>query len=106
VLAGICFEAKPIMVSAIMREPDLVSHGGPTPAARAVSYPCLCLCLGFSQTTRKTPRLRTTSHSSQMGFTLVRTFKAFLLVSLFLAGKVSGAPPRIVRVRLSFGLCL
>ena len=105
-LAGICFGAKPIMASPIVREPDLVSHGGPTPAARAESYPCLCLCLGFSQTTRKTPRLRTTSHSSQMDLTLLRTFKVFLLVSLFLAGKVSDAPPRIVRVRLSFGLCL
>ena len=106
VLAGICFGAKPIKASPIMREPDFVSRRRSAPAARAISYPCLCLCLGFSQTTRNTPRLRTTSQLSQTGFTLVRTFKVFLLVSLFLAGEVSGAPPRIARVRLFLGLCL
>lgn len=37
-------------------------------------YPCLCLCLGFSHTTRTTPRRRTTLHLSHMRFTLARTF--------------------------------
>jgi hypothetical protein len=29
---------------------------------RTISYPCLCLCLGFSHITCKTPLLRTTLH--------------------------------------------
>src|SRR5688572_16531344 len=49
-------------------------RGRSTPAIRAISYPCLCLCLAFVQITRTTPRRRTTLHLSQIRFTDARTF--------------------------------
>ena len=76
------------MASPIVREPggfDPFSHCRSAPAVRAMSQTCLCLCLGFSQITCMTLRLRTTSHLSHIGLTLARTFKVLLLVSLFLA---------------------
>jgi hypothetical protein len=101
-LAEIRFAAKPIMASPIVREPgfDPVSRGRTRPDIRARSYPCLCLCLGFSQITCKALRLRTTSHLSQMGLTLVRIFKVLLLASSLLPGPVSGvSPPSVTYAR-------
>ena len=86
VLAEICFRAKPIMASPLVREAgfDLARTADQARCSRYV-LSCLCLCLGFSQITCKTLRLRTTSHLSQTGLTLSRTFKVLLLVSMFLA---------------------
>ena len=39
-------------------------------------YPCLCLCLGFSQITLTRPFLLMTLHFSQIGFTEDLTFTA------------------------------
>ena len=39
-----------------------------------MSYPCRCLCLGFSQITRTTPRRLTILHFSQRRFTDGLTF--------------------------------
>ena len=39
-----------------------------------VHYPCLCLCLGFSQIMRTLPFLLITLHFSQIGFTDDLTF--------------------------------
>src|SRR2546427_8252455 len=54
-----------------------LSRGRSTPAMRAMScYPCRCLCLGLRlQMTRMTPRRLITLQCSQIGLTLVRTFK-------------------------------
>src|ERR1051325_755972 len=41
---------------------------------RAMSYPCLCLCLALVQITRTTPFRRTTLHLSQIFRTDARTF--------------------------------
>ena len=38
------------------------------------AYRWRCLCLGFVQMTRTTPRRLITLHLSQIGFTLTRTF--------------------------------
>ena len=43
----------------------------------AFSYPCLCLCLGFSQITLITPFLLITLHLSQIFFTDGLTFIFF-----------------------------
>ena len=48
---------------------------------RSKSYPCLCLCLGFSHITRNTPLLRTTAHFSHKGPILACIFKRFLLLA-------------------------
>jgi hypothetical protein len=40
------------------------------------AYPCLCLCLGFSQSTLKTPFLLTILHLAQIVFTEGLTFIA------------------------------
>lgn len=37
-------------------------------------YPCLCLCFGFTQTTRTTPLLFTILHLAQIFFTELLTF--------------------------------
>src|SRR6266702_458464 len=53
-----------------------LSRGRSTPAMRAMRYPCRCLCLGLRlQMTRITPRRLITLQCSQIGLTLVRTFK-------------------------------
>ena len=55
-------------------------RGRSTPAIRAIlaapSQPCRCLCFGFEQRTRTTPRRRTILHLSHMRRTDVRTFIA------------------------------
>ena len=45
----------------------------------AVDYPCLCLCLGFSQITLIRPFLLMILHFSQIGFTDDLTFMLNLL---------------------------
>src|SRR5438874_8955418 len=53
-----------------------LSRGRSTPAMRAMCYPCRCLCLALRlQITRITPRRLITRQCSQIGLTLVRTFK-------------------------------
>src|SRR4029450_8858964 len=54
-----------------------LSRGRSTPAIRAtlcLLYPCRCLCRGFEQITRITPRRRITLQRSQIFFTDGRTF--------------------------------
>src|SRR5215510_7650510 len=48
--------------------------GRSTPAMRAMSYPCLCLCLGVTQMTRTTPLRCTILHLAQIFLTDARTF--------------------------------
>src|SRR5687767_1066016 len=54
-------------------------RGRSTPAIRAISYPCLCLCLALVQITRTTPRRRTTLHLSQIRLTDALTFISSIL---------------------------
>ena len=54
-----------------------------------MSYPCLCLCLRFSQITRKTPRRRITLHLLQMRFTEALTFIRTSSVKLLKSLKIS-----------------
>src|SRR5215211_4439975 len=84
VLAEICFRAKPASRTRGEAGFDLARTADQIRCSHYV-LSCLCLCLGFSQITCKTLRLRTTSHLSQTGLTLARTFNVLLLGSLFLA---------------------
>src|ERR671919_796595 len=55
-----------------------LSRGRSTPEIRAIVYPCRCLCRGFLQMMRTTPRRRTTLQFSQIGLTELRTFMCHL----------------------------
>ena len=67
-----------------VRQPDLdpLFPRGGLPPLSAPYYPCLCLCRGFVQITRTTPRRFITLHRSHIGFTLARTFITRLLAPL------------------------
>src|SRR6266542_3307912 len=73
----------------------LLLSGRSTPAMRAMSYPCLCLCLGIEQITRTTPLRCTILHLTQIFLTDALTFMALSLVPVN-----DPAPRQVVRRQL------
>src|SRR5262252_2428907 len=60
-----------------------LSRGMSTPARRATTQPCLCLCFGFEQRTRTTPSRLITLHFEHIFLTDGRTFISYLAYLAF-----------------------
>jgi hypothetical protein len=61
----------------VIVESEAAFTPSPTPITSTDVYPCLCLCLGFSQITRITPLRFTILHLSQIFLTDALTFTAY-----------------------------